>query len=118
MDAVWPDVVVEENNLSVQLSICAARWMPREQGSCIQTLPGRGYRFLPAVTLSSHRLEDRTQTANPTGVSFDDAASTAGAEPASDPSNADPTLPLPPRRPMGTTLAQTATPGGIALAGS
>jgi adenylate cyclase len=96
MDAVWPDVVVEENNLSVQLSnLRRALDADREQGSCIQTLPGRGYRFLPAVTLSGHRLEDRARTANPAGVSFDDAASTAGAEPASDPSNADPTLPLP-----------------------
>ena len=96
MDAVWPDVVVEENNLSVQLSnLRRALDADRELGSCIQTLPGRGYRFLPAVTLSGHRLEDRAQTANPTGVSFDDAASTASAEPASDPSNADSTLPHP-----------------------
>ena len=96
MDAVWPDVVVEENNLSVQLSnLRRALDADRELGSCIQTLPGRGYRFLPAVTLSGHRLADRAQTADPTGVSFDDAAGTASAEPAPDPSNADPTLPHP-----------------------
>ena len=96
MDAVWPDVVVEENNLSVQLSnLRRALDADRELGSCIQTLPGRGYRFLPAVTLSGHRLVDRAQTAHPAGVSFDDAASTASAEPASDPSNAEPTRPQP-----------------------
>jgi hypothetical protein len=96
MDAVWPDVVVEENNLSVQLSnLRRALDADRELGSCIQTLLGRGYRFLPAVTLSGHQLEDRAQTADPTGVNFDDAAGTASAEPASDPSNADPTPPLP-----------------------
>ena len=75
MDAVWPDVVVEENNLSVQLSnLRRALDADRELGSCIQTLPGRGYRFLPAVVLSDHRIADRAGTANPTGDSFDDAA--------------------------------------------
>ncbi len=57
MDAVWPDVIVEENNLSVQLSnLWRVLDVGRELGSRIQTLPGRGYRFLPAVTPSSGRL--------------------------------------------------------------
>src|SRR6476661_4002283 len=57
MDGVWPDVVVEENNLSVQLSnLRRALDAQRELGSCIQTLPGRGYRFLPSVVPSSRRL--------------------------------------------------------------
>src|SRR5580692_8988155 len=50
MDAVWPDVTVEENNLTVQMS--ALRRVldkGRTQGSCIRTIPGRGYRFLPEV---------------------------------------------------------------------
>jgi DNA-binding winged helix-turn-helix (wHTH) protein len=60
MDAVWPDVVVEENNLSVQLSnLRRALDADRGLGSCIQTLPGRGYRFLPAVTPSGRSLPDR-----------------------------------------------------------
>ena len=93
MDAVWPDVVVEENNLSVQLSnLRRALDADRELGSCIQTLPGRGYRFLPAVTLSGYRLEDRAETANPTGISFDDAAGIASAEQTPDPSTAALTL--------------------------
>jgi TolB-like protein/DNA-binding winged helix-turn-helix (wHTH) protein/Tfp pilus assembly protein PilF len=48
---VWPGTVVEEANLTVQVS--ALRRVldrDREQGSCIQTIPGRGYRFIPAVT--------------------------------------------------------------------
>jgi adenylate cyclase len=52
MDAVWPNVAVEENNLTVQLS--ALRRVldaGRAQGSCVQTVPGRGYRFLPRVSL-------------------------------------------------------------------
>ena len=60
MDVVWPDVVVEENNLSVQLSnLRRVLDAGRGLGSCIQTLPGRGYRFLPSVVLSSSRLLEK-----------------------------------------------------------
>jgi TolB-like protein/DNA-binding winged helix-turn-helix (wHTH) protein/Tfp pilus assembly protein PilF len=52
MQAVWPRIVVEENNLTVQIS--ALRRIldaGRPQGSsCIQNVPGRGYRFVAAVT--------------------------------------------------------------------
>ena len=51
LDTVWPDSVVEESNLTVQMS--ALRRVldeSRSDGSCIQTVPGRGYRFLPLVT--------------------------------------------------------------------
>jgi TolB-like protein/DNA-binding winged helix-turn-helix (wHTH) protein len=55
MDAVWPNTAVEENNLTVQIS--ALRRVldeGRTQGSCIQTVPGRGYRFI----LTSHGNEE------------------------------------------------------------
>ena len=48
--AVWPGLVVEDSNLTVQMS--ALRRVldrGRAQGSCIQTVPGRGYRFVAAV---------------------------------------------------------------------
>ena len=48
--AVWPGSVVEDSNLTVQMS--ALRRVldrGRAQGSCIQTVPGRGYRFVAAV---------------------------------------------------------------------
>jgi TolB-like protein/DNA-binding winged helix-turn-helix (wHTH) protein len=51
MAAVWSRTVVEENNLTVQ--IAALRRVldaGRVQGSCIQTVPGRGYRFAVPVT--------------------------------------------------------------------
>jgi TolB-like protein/DNA-binding winged helix-turn-helix (wHTH) protein/tetratricopeptide (TPR) repeat protein len=51
MEAVWPRMVVEEGNLTVQIS--ALRRIldqDRVQGSCIQTVPGRGYRFVAPVT--------------------------------------------------------------------
>ncbi len=49
--AVWPSTVVEDANLNMQ--IAALRRVlddGRAAGSCIQTVPGRGYRFTVAVT--------------------------------------------------------------------
>ena len=49
--AVWPDTVVEDSNLPVQIS--ALRRVldnGRSSGSRIQTVAGRGYRFVAAVT--------------------------------------------------------------------
>jgi adenylate cyclase len=51
MNVVWPGVVVESSNLPVQ--IAALRRVldgGRAEGSCIQTVPGRGYRFVAPVT--------------------------------------------------------------------
>jgi adenylate cyclase len=55
MEAVWPGIVVEENNLAVQIS-ALRRLLDRgrpgghPERSCIQTVPGRGYRFVASVT--------------------------------------------------------------------
>jgi len=49
--AVWPGTVVEDSNLTVQIS--ALRRVldrGRSNGSCIQTVSGRGYRFAGAVS--------------------------------------------------------------------
>jgi len=49
--AVWPATVVEDSNLTVQIS--ALRRVldrGRSNGSCIQTVAGRGYRFIAPVT--------------------------------------------------------------------
>jgi adenylate cyclase len=51
MADVWPGTVVEDNNLTVQIS--ALRRIldrGRAEGSCIQTVAGRGYRFAATVT--------------------------------------------------------------------
>jgi class 3 adenylate cyclase/predicted ATPase len=49
--AVWPETVVEEGNLFVQIS-ALRRGLDRERSghSCIQTVIGRGYRFIAPVT--------------------------------------------------------------------
>jgi TolB-like protein/DNA-binding winged helix-turn-helix (wHTH) protein len=53
MDAVWPGTAVEEGNLTVQIS-ALRRILDRNRahGSCIQTVPGRGYRFVAPMTHS------------------------------------------------------------------
>src|ERR1700730_1693503 len=46
IDAVWPGTAVEDSNLNVQ--VAALRRIlddGRAEGSCIQTVAGRGYRF-------------------------------------------------------------------------
>jgi DNA-binding winged helix-turn-helix (wHTH) protein/TolB-like protein len=50
MDAVWPNMAVEESNLTVQISALRRALGPSGNGtSYIQTVPGRGYRFTPRV---------------------------------------------------------------------
>jgi TolB-like protein len=51
IEAVWPGTTVEDSNLNVQ--IAALRRLlddGRAEGSCIQTVSGRGYRFVGPVT--------------------------------------------------------------------
>ena len=57
MEAVWPGTVVEEGNLTVQISTLRRILdQNREQGSCIQTVSGRGYRFVAPVTRVEHAV--------------------------------------------------------------
>jgi DNA-binding winged helix-turn-helix (wHTH) protein len=60
MAAAWPDVVVEDNNLTIQ--IAALRRVldqDRANGSCIQTVPRRGYRFIGPVERGPVGLDRR-----------------------------------------------------------
>jgi adenylate cyclase len=51
MAAVWPGTVVEDNNLTVQISTLRRILdQNRADGNCIQTVAGRGYRFVAPVT--------------------------------------------------------------------
>jgi adenylate cyclase len=83
MEAVWPNAAVEESNLTVQMA--ALRRVldaGRMRGSCIQTIPGRGYRFLPRITQASTRAVDadmqppfdgQTSASVPTSPGHDDS---------------------------------------------
>jgi adenylate cyclase len=108
MDAVWPDIAVEQNNLTVQISaLRRVLDLDREQGSCIQNIPGRGYCLVPMVTRAS-----------PTTV-----GSVGPAPPAEDPApsgarlptpldNPDPkTVPLPPTRPRRSRVVRLGLSG-------
>jgi DNA-binding winged helix-turn-helix (wHTH) protein len=59
MRAVWPATVVEEHNLTVQIS-ALRRALDDGQlgGSCIQTVAGRGYRFVRPVTRAEQAQPD------------------------------------------------------------
>src|SRR6267143_3303354 len=51
IETVWPGTAVEDSNLNVQ--VAALRRIlddGRAEGSCIQTVSGRGYRFVAPVT--------------------------------------------------------------------
>ena len=51
MDAVWPETVVEDANLTVHISTLRRILdAGRLDSSCIQTISGRGYRFVGSVT--------------------------------------------------------------------
>jgi DNA-binding winged helix-turn-helix (wHTH) protein len=50
LEAVWPNTTVEDSNLSAQMTaLRRAIDAGRGGASCIQTVPGRGYRFTPQV---------------------------------------------------------------------
>ncbi|MGH9828855.1 MAG: winged helix-turn-helix domain-containing protein, partial [Blastocatellia bacterium] len=54
MKHVWPDTIVEENNLTVAVSLLrkALNEIPNER-RFIATVPGRGYQFVAEVTEQS-----------------------------------------------------------------
>jgi DNA-binding winged helix-turn-helix (wHTH) protein len=62
MQEVWPDTVVEEGNLNRHIStLRRVLGESRDQHEYIVTVPGRGYRFVAAVTEES---EDEAPTPN------------------------------------------------------
>jgi TolB-like protein/DNA-binding winged helix-turn-helix (wHTH) protein len=66
MDAVWPGVSVEPNNLTVH--IAALRRVldeGREAESCIQTVPGRGYRLVLGVSRAAPETPTAQRTSSP-----------------------------------------------------
>jgi TolB-like protein/DNA-binding winged helix-turn-helix (wHTH) protein/Flp pilus assembly protein TadD len=62
MKAVWPDLVVEENNLSQTIAV-VRRALNETAGEnrFVITVPGRGFQFAPAVMLVPGALGDDTR---------------------------------------------------------
>jgi non-specific serine/threonine protein kinase len=50
IEAAWPGVIVEESNLAVQISAIRRALAKGEGEGWLETLPGRGYRFVGPVT--------------------------------------------------------------------
>ena len=80
IDAVWPDTVVEDNNLNMQI---AALRRALDDGataaSCIQTIPRRGYRFIAPV------VRERRPTPSDTEVPDAAKPDAVGHQPAANP---------------------------------
>src|SRR5215469_14016669 len=75
LNAVWPGTVVEGSNLPVQ--IAALRRVldaSRVDGSCIQTVSGRGYRFVARVTWAEACPVSISRSGNGASGSIADAA--------------------------------------------
>jgi pentatricopeptide repeat protein len=69
MSAVWPETAVEDSNLNVQ--IAALRRVldeGRTERSCVQTVPGRGYRFTMTVTIAAPQPHTDVAAFPPSGV--------------------------------------------------
>jgi adenylate cyclase len=83
MSAIWPGTVVEDSNLPTQIStLRRVLDRRRSNGSCIQTVAGRGYRFVAAVT--HHPAEERSSSLNGgAGCAEDDAPELITLPPAS-----------------------------------
>lgn len=79
MSAIWPDVTVDENNLSQNVSTLR-RIFGREppESGFIATVPGRGYRFTAPVIVS---MAERARRAVPSTVTSQPAAPRQGRRP-------------------------------------
>ena len=111
MRAVWPGTVVEDNNLTVQIS--ALRRIldqGRAEGSCIQTVAGRGYRFVAPV-----RPADPPSAPGVVSLSGNGSAEPVGAENGQAHRPAEPVLLRSP--PPATWRAKPRLRAGIIAAG-
>jgi TolB-like protein len=78
--AVWPKMAVNEGNLFVQISTLRAILDGEQSGqSCIQTVAGRGYRFITPVTRCAGLRSRPAEIVEPTRA--DSASSCEGAGP-------------------------------------
>jgi DNA-binding winged helix-turn-helix (wHTH) protein/Tfp pilus assembly protein PilF len=62
LQAIWPDTIVEENNLNQHISTLR-RLLGENRGEnrFIATIPGRGYRFVPEVNTLFHRSPENAK---------------------------------------------------------
>lgn len=58
IEKVWPDTFVEENSLSRNVHELRKALSSLEAGDYVETIPRRGYRFIPEVTVSGGSDDD------------------------------------------------------------
>lgn len=62
LKTIWPDTVVEENNLNQHIStLRRVLGENRGENRFIATIPGRGYRFIPEVSTLIHRSAENAK---------------------------------------------------------
>jgi DNA-binding winged helix-turn-helix (wHTH) protein/tetratricopeptide (TPR) repeat protein len=66
MKEIWPDAIVEENNITVSMSILR-KSLGEERGprQFIETVPRRGYRFVADVTVTTELLTEKIPAVEP-----------------------------------------------------
>ena len=101
--AVWPGTVVEDSNLTVQISaLRRVLERGRPNGRCIRTVPGRGYRFVAAVTHAAAEPPSIASPMRPEAVADVPELST---------------LTIVPRRKRVSAIGIAASVGAVALLG-
>jgi TolB-like protein/DNA-binding winged helix-turn-helix (wHTH) protein/Flp pilus assembly protein TadD len=72
MRQVWPDTIVEEGNLTYNISILRKALGERAgEHKCIVTVPGRGYQFVAAVSEVRHEGEEAAQAKSDSGDAYE-----------------------------------------------
>jgi DNA-binding winged helix-turn-helix (wHTH) protein/TolB-like protein len=124
MRAAWPGTVVEEGNLAVQISALRRILDAGTQGgSCIQTVSGRGYRFVLPVSCSDvPPTDDRVASvaaSHPRSASLreDIAVLPEAAPPGPEPPELRPLLAPWRRQPVGAIIAAGAAAVAVLAAG-
>jgi pimeloyl-ACP methyl ester carboxylesterase/DNA-binding winged helix-turn-helix (wHTH) protein/class 3 adenylate cyclase len=68
LEAIWPDTFVEEANLAVNVSLLRKTLGERpDGGQFIETVPRRGYRFVPGLRAAARSDESAREGAHPSG---------------------------------------------------
>src|SRR3954454_6122206 len=79
LKSVWPDVVVEEGNLAHNLTVLRKALGEKETGQHhVETVPGKGYRFIGAVRLVVDAAA-RNESEQPSHPSWEQRLETARA---------------------------------------
>jgi DNA-binding winged helix-turn-helix (wHTH) protein/Tfp pilus assembly protein PilF len=118
MAAVWPDTVVEENNLNQQISALRRALSQNGTGPLIETVPRRGYRFIGKVRVVSLAPNEDQETATLKTLSPANAVGLPTVAPANVPSQARPRTRITAARFRFAVGAALVLIAGVAAAGN